>query len=230
MTTVLQEKKEQMKLEKLNNPNALFANKDQLWHTNIDDIEIVGNASFKIYLERPETGNALGGYIYLYEDSLDGKQILRKYWGGQTSGWSEKIDAGVEIRRGRYVVAYGPTYTVDVDVPATTVTLINGNAFDFQGSVNSPISNSLKRVETYYQFARTCLGFNRYNVGIVLAEGGKFGEGSVIQHISIDIDGPNSGVRSFNNLNLKSGQTYNVWIWMWNMNRPIAGYSFTLPK
>ncbi len=219
-----------IEIENLTNFKVEYASKDSLSETGIEDIEIVGNTSFRINLNRPSTGRALGGYIYLYEDSLDGKQVVKQYWEGKESGWSAKIETGVEIRRGRYVVAYGPTYTVDVDVPATTVTLINGNAFDFQSSVASPISNSVNRVELFYQFARTCLGHNNYNAGIVLAEGSTFGEGNVIQQTNIDIHGPNSGVEGFYNLRLQSGQSYNVWIWLWNTNRPIAGYSFTLPR
>lgn len=216
--------------EKLSEIGVKYASGQELWRTAIEDIELIGNTSFRIKLVRPSSGRARGGYIYLFRNSMKPENlILREEWMGKDSGWSKQIEAGLEIRRGTYIVAYGPTFTVDVNVPATTVTLINGNAFDFQGSVASPISQVIHRVESFYQIARQALGYDGHNAGIILSEGGVFAEGRRVQSLRINKSQP-SGVMTFRDLKLQSGKTYNVWIWLWNTNRPIAGYSFTLPK
>jgi hypothetical protein len=201
---------------------------DKLWRTSISNITVLTPGSLKFKITRPDSGDAKGGYVYLYEDVLGGNPIVREYYAGNASGdFTVKSDK-IDLYNGHYVLGYGPHYTDNVNIIATTVQLDNGNAYNLESSVCSPISHSINEVTSFYSFARNVLGFSHYASMVTIREGGILGKGNQVGVTQISTDANNKGTVILSNLKLSYGKTYNVCINLYSSVRPVAGYSFTL--
>ncbi|WP_421919343.1 hypothetical protein [Marinifilum sp.] len=201
----------------------------QQWKTAISNVSVLGRGHLKCKITRPDSGSAKGGYVYLYKDEIGGVPVVREYFAGQQSGYFEIKSDNIDLYNGHYVLAYGPHFSDDVNILASTVQLDNGFAYNLESCLCSPISASINEATCYYVFASNVLGFSHYDSWVQIREGSVFGEGTIIAQTSIPKTSNRKGTKVIE-ATLRYGHTYNVCINLYSSVRPVAGYSFTMEE
>lgn len=217
--------------EILNSENYLTS--DQTWITSISKVQLQGISSLKCFVERPDSGPAVGGYLMLYlnEISVDAEPVIRQYFSGQGNFEAEIGSDDVDFTKHNYVLAYAPFYSAPDRMVVASVKILFGSPINLELSACTSISHETRSVTSYYKFDSNPLGFGYYNSWIVIKEGGVLGEGRQVGIATIDPNDPSQGIKVLQlNESLKRGQTYNVYTTIFSTVRPVAGYTFTTAR
>ena len=206
---------------------------DQTWRTSITDVQLTGRGSLKCNVQRPDSGSSTGGYLMLYKDeiSVSGTPVIRQFYSGKGDFSAEIGSDEVDFTKHNYVLCYAPHYSDNIRMVVTSVQIMFGRPFNLKLSACAGISQETNSVTSYYTYDSNPLGFGYYNAWILVREGGVMGEGAQVGISSLDRFGPAEGVCVTSiAVPLQRGKTNNVTTNLYSTVRPVAGYTFTVPR
>lgn len=205
---------------------------DQNWRTSISEVKLTGTGSLECTIERPNTGDANGGYLMLYLNgiSVSGQPVIRQYFSGKGSFKATISSNEVDFTKHNYVLCYAPHYIDNIRMVVTSVQILFGRPINLKMSACVGISVETDRVTSYYLYDSNPLGYGFYPAWIIVREGAVFGQGRQVGILQLNSSDPAEGTANVRTEILKKGQTYNVTSTLYSTVRPVAGYTFTVPK
>ena len=222
-----------LKEEKLNLTNRRSQSSDDIYFTEISNVNNVTSSSITLDITRPPVEGMPGGYLYVYDVSA--------YFSGGAFKFRQKVDGNTNIEnvvlsvesgsrvdflQGTYVIGYGPTWTDDNAVCiATTVKLSNGSPQLSKAALFTPISQSISEVNSYCDLPNGIFGVNSGSCRAILRTGSTIGQGTKLA--SVIEDDFSDGAIALEN-DMEFGEEYNVGIYLYSTYSFVAGYTFKL--
>ncbi len=203
------------------------------WETKIIDVAISPAGTLWCTILRPDLPNSTGGYLMIYKDSISANEdpIIKKFYSDDAYFRTEIASNKLDFKKNNYVIAYSPRFENKPVVISASTKIILGkpeqNNYDFSECDGLNIVNSGNGIMVAYNFDQNPLGSENYQAFIVARKGNKLGEGQVVGKSEV---GGTSGIMALFMDELNTGEIYNIYIALNDIEMPLAGNIFEVPQ